>query len=116
MRHLLGEVLAVCIERDNERGAGLDGERVARAQGGPTAAVAQMAGHHGAGGLGGVHRAVARAVVHHDHRGGQAAHPIGHPRHHRAHVLGLVEGGDHDEDPVANPSVEVGQGDFEMFD
>ena len=66
-RHLLGQVLAVGVEGDDDVGPGVREQPVAGAKRGAAAAVDHVAGDDRAGGLGHIAGAVAGAVVDDQH-------------------------------------------------
>ena len=99
--HLLGQVLAVGVEGDDDLRPGVGEQPVAGPQRRAAAAVDHVAGDDRAVGAGDVLGAVARAVVDDQDRGRDPADLGRDPVEHRADVVGLVVGGDQDRDPVA---------------
>ena len=88
--HLLGPVLAVGVERDDDPRPRVDHQAVAGAQRRAAAEVGGVAGHGGAVLARDLARAVARAVVDHQHGGADPAHRVGDAREDLTDVVLLV--------------------------
>lgn len=99
--HLLGQVLAVGVHRDDRARTRLDEQPEPGAQRGAAAAVYDVTGDRGALGQRHPGRGVARPVVDHQHGGRDAGDLGGDPAQHQRQVVGLVEGGDDDPHVVA---------------